>query len=551
MKKRISLLLVLSFCMFAKVAKADFIFGTPTEVPNVNSPSREFNQSISADGLSLFFNSNRPGGLGGIDMWVTTRETIDDSWGNPVNLGPTINTPDNDWGPSISADGLTLYFDTRQPGVSGAIDDIWVATRETTDDDWGNLVSLGPTVNSSSDDCYQCISADGLELYFSSNRSCGYGNYDLWVTTRETTDDPWGNPANLGPTVNSSGYEIDPGISADGRILFFTIGASNCGSRCGYGGTEIWMTRRATVSDPWDEPVNLGSTVNSSAFEDYSNISADGSTLFFRYSQSGRYGGGDIWQAPIIPIVDFNADGIVDTADMCLMVDHWGENYSYCDIGPTPLGDGVVDTQDLIVLSEYFFEEINDPTLAAHWAFDETEGMVVADSTGDNNGYALGDPVWQPDEGLVDGALQLDGVDDYVITGAALNPAEGPFSVLAWINGGAPGQVVVSQQGAANWLMADAEGNFMTELKGSGRNSVPLQSQTIITDGNWHRVGLVWDGANRILYVDDVSVAQDTQDDLGASDSGLYIGTGKGMESGTFWPGLIDDVRIYNRAIIP
>ncbi len=63
------------------------------------------------------------------------------------------------------------------------------------------------------------------------------------------------------------------------------------------------------------------------------------------------------------PIVDFNGDGIVDTADMCIMVDHWGENYSLCDIGPTPFGDGIVDVQDLIVLAEHLFEEFPPVTV--------------------------------------------------------------------------------------------------------------------------------------------------------------------------------------------
>lgn len=67
------------------------------------------------------------------------------------------------------------------------------------------------------------------------------------------------------------------------------------------------------------------------------------------------------------PPPDFNGDGIVDSIDMCIMIDHWGENYSYCDIGPTPLGDGVVDVEDLRVLAEHLFEEMNDSTLIAHW----------------------------------------------------------------------------------------------------------------------------------------------------------------------------------------
>jgi hypothetical protein len=445
---------------------------------------------------------------------------------------------------SISSDGLSLYFDTSQ-NRSSAIDDLWVATRATTDEDWSNPVNLGSTVNSGADDYTPSISADSLELYFTSGpQRGGYGNYDIWVTTRETIHDDWCAPENLGPTVNSSDYELDPCISPDGRMLFFT-------RTPGQEETNIWMAWRATTNDEWGEPVNLGPTINSLGFEGYPNVSADGSTLFFRYGPSDRRNGGDIWQAQIIPIIDLNGNGIVDAADMCIMVDHWGEDCSLCDIGPMPWGDGIIDTQDLIVLSEYLFEDINDPTLAANWAFDETEGMVVADSSGNNNGYALGDPVWQPDGGPVDGALQLDGADDYVITGAPPIPSDGPFSVLAWVNGGAPGQVVMSQQGAANWLMADTEGNLMTELKGSGQSAAELPSQAIVIDGDWHRIGVVWDGFSRTLYVDSIAVAQDTQDGLQGSESGLYIGTGKSMESGTFWSGMIDDVRIYNRVVIP
>jgi len=196
--------------------------------------------------------------------------------------------------------------------------------------------------------------------------------------------------------------------------------------------------------------------------------------------------------------------------------------------------------------------QVNDPRIIAYWKLDEAEGMVVKDSAGENDGYALGDPIWQPDSGQVDGALQLDGVDDYVVTGAAPNPEKESYSVLAWIKGGAPGQVVVSQMGKANWLGADpSEGFLMTELTMAGRNSCSLASEAVITDGNWHRIGFVWDGSYRRLYVDGVVVAEDVQDNLDISVNGLYIGTGEAMEAGTYWSGLIDDVRIYNRAVKP
>ena len=109
----------------------------------------------------------------------------------------------------------------------------------------------------------------------------------------------------------------------------------------------------------------------------------------------------------------------------------------------------------------------------------------------------------------------------------------------------------MSQQGVANWLTADAEGNLMTELKCTGRSAGPLFSETVITDGQWHRIGLVWDGSHRTLYVDDVTVAEDTQPGLEGSQMGLYIGAGKAMAPGTYFSGLIDDIRIYNRAVSP
>ena len=250
------------------------------------------------------------------------------------------------------------------------------------------------------------------------------------------------------------------------------------------------------------------------------------------------------------PSPDFNGDGMIDSADMCFMVDYWGTNCFLCDIAP-PLGDGVVNVEDLKVLAEHLFEEVNDPTLVAHWAFDEAEGTNAGDSVGENNAYVMGAAVWRPNGGQVGGALQLNGANDYLATEYVVNPADGAFSVLAWIKGGMTGQVIVTQKTVSDWLLIDAEGRLMTSIQCEGRSAGPLLSEAVIADGQWHRVGLVWDGSYRTLTVDGVAGAEDILTGLVSSDQGLYIGAGSNLEQGTFFSGLIDDVRIYNRAVKP
>ncbi|MHC4500882.1 MAG: hypothetical protein ACYS21_17420 [Planctomycetota bacterium] len=348
--------IVAAIVVGCRSAKADFTFGEPTNLgPIVNSSFGDMGASISSDGLSLYFDSDRPGGYGKTDIWVATRETINDPWGEPVNLGPTVNSSKIDWDVYISFDGLELYFRSHRPGGYGG-GDIWVAKRQTKDEPWGVPVNLGSTVNSSTHEDYPSITGDGLEMHFCSyNRPGGYGSWDLWVTTRESIVDPWKQPVNLGATINSSSDDGTPSISFDGRILFFSSIQSS-----GFGSHDLYMTTRATLSDAWGEPVNLGPNVNTAYADVCPRISADGLWLHFCdfiSSRPGGYGREDLWRAPIIPIVDFNSDGIVDAADMCIVVDNWGTDNPLCDVGPMPWGDGIVDVEDLIVVAEHLFEE--------------------------------------------------------------------------------------------------------------------------------------------------------------------------------------------------
>jgi hypothetical protein len=542
-----------------QIARADFVFDRPQNLgPVINSPSSDFGACTSADGLELYFASDRAGGFGTADIWLSTRPSVDVSWGPPTNLGATVNSPYMEAYPSLSSDGLTLYFSdlysgTPRPGGLGGAD-IWVATRTSHNDAWTTPVNLGAPVNSSAMDLSPTVSGDGLILVFASSRAGTSGPYDLWMSTRATVQDPWGSPVNLGAYVNSSAGELECSLSADGLTLFFASGRPG-----GLSNYDLWMTTRKSRGDPWTPTTNVGSVVNSTSTEGSAGVSTDMRTLYFDSDRPGGLGGYDLWEAPIIPVVDFDGDEMVAMGDLVRLIESWGKDDPLVDIGPNPWGDGVVDEKDLEVLMSDWDQEIPSPNLIARWRLDETSGVIAADTVGGNDGTVFGDPLWQPSGGEIGGALLLDGVDDYIGTEYVLNPAAGPFSVFAWVQGGGPGQVIVSQEQGANWLGTDGTTEALrTDLRQpatGGRSAKPagppLISSAVITDGTWHRVGFVWDGSQRILYVDDVEVARDTATGLETTTGGLHLGVDGTLTPGTFWSGLMDDIRIYNKAVKP
>jgi len=377
MKKTILIGLIFSLVLKVEQSKADFTFGEPTKVPNINSSSNDFAPSITADGLMLYFSSNRDHSDDGCytDIWVTTRGTKDEPWETPTKIGPPINTSGPEGNSCISADGLELYFGELwpplflpygcQPRPEGyGYGDIWVSSRETIEDPWGEPVNLGPAVNSSGYEDTPNISADGLTLYFSSDRrpetALSGSGLDIYVTTRLSRDDPWSPAVEIGPAINTATVFVSyPFISSDDLSLIF-MGAPLDYTAKG----DIYLSRRATTSDPWGKPVRLLS-INTSRNEESVTFAAGDSTLYF--SRGDPYNPNqipdpalttyDIWQVEVTPVVDLNIDGIVDSADICILVDNWYTKNTLCDIAPAPLGDGYVDVQDLIVLAEHLFEE--------------------------------------------------------------------------------------------------------------------------------------------------------------------------------------------------
>jgi hypothetical protein len=543
MKKTISLVLVLTLGLVTEITKADFTFGQPVNLGSeINSPQDDFGPEISADGLALYIATDRPGGKGDTDVWVSTRPTKNDEWGSPVHLEGPLNTSYAIWEVSLTADGLQLYF---SDGPFSAImpsghgyGDVWMATRSSTSESFGPPVNM-PAVINSDHAAWADISPDGLELYITSHRTGSIGACDIWMAKRASEDSPWGSPVNLGSDVNSGLPDQTPDICYDGLTLFWAQGV-------GPDGMDLWMARREDQSQPFGAVVALPDGVNTTAGEFGPCLSPDGTVLYFSSNRSGGLGGFDLWQVPIEPICDFNNDLKVDSDDMHIMVDHWGENYPLCDIGPTPFGDGIVDIQDMIVLTEHLYR------LTAHWKLDENDGIVANDSYGDHDGTLNGNPFWQPIGGMIDGSLMLDGIDDYIDTPFILDPSEGSFSVFAWVYSWMPGQVIISQKGefGGTWLGTNPSGKLMTGF--SDVNFGALESELVITDVQWHHVGFVYDmdTLHRRLYVDGILVAEDTSAIAGVpSDDGLYIGASKDLSAGTLFSGFIDDVRIYNQAL--
>lgn len=328
----------------------------------VNSPATDSGVTVSAEGTTLILVSDRRGGLGGFDLWMTSREDVSNpqGWQQPVNLGAPINSTGAESGPSLSRDGLTLFFSSNRPspGRPSGLNNIWVARRGTVAEPFGEPISLGPLFQEfegmldphiSADghtlyfnslgrlsspaplgDIWQVpvatalelsryfmlrsgfgetkilaapfpvgardsrdrgpsFSSDGLSLYFCSDVS---GNMDLWVMNRSSLSAPWTDPAPLG-AINTTAHEAFPAASSDGRSLIFSdwfLFEENFRPD-GFGNGDLWISTRATLRDPWQPAVNLGPVVNSEFAEATPTISGDGRTLIFASDRVGSVSG--------------------------------------------------------------------------------------------------------------------------------------------------------------------------------------------------------------------------------------------------------------------
>ena len=212
----------------------------------LNTSANEQAPALSADESRLYFYSDKPGGLGGFDLYVCRRQNTrdDSSWQPPANLGSPVNSAVNDQGPYLLEDdaaaAITLFFSSNRPGGPG-LDDIYASTLHP------NGIFGAPKVvlelSTPSRDLRPAIRRDGLEMFLDSDRPGGMGGLDIWVTTRRTKMEAWSAPVNLGPVINTAGQDVRPALSFDGTALYF-----HSGGRGGQGDFDLFVTTRALVA---------------------------------------------------------------------------------------------------------------------------------------------------------------------------------------------------------------------------------------------------------------------------------------------------------------
>jgi hypothetical protein len=265
----------------------------------VNSSVSEFNVFLSPDGHSLYFNSPRPGGVGLGDIWVARRECDECPWAAPVNL-TVINTPFTDSSPSISDDGHLLFFASNRPGGSGGTD-IWVSRRDDPTDDfgWGPPVNLGPEINSAEPEegpeFVAGIHPRAGNLYFQRGvaPTLGVDLYVASITRRGRVVKP---PTLITELSVAGANDGRPSVRKHGReIYFWSFGPTREGSMSFAG---LWHSTRRNVRDPWSPPTLLPIPPNAAnAGTIQPHISEDGRTLFFISDRPGGVGGQDIWMS--------------------------------------------------------------------------------------------------------------------------------------------------------------------------------------------------------------------------------------------------------------
>lgn len=263
----------------------------------VNSAFEDLAPHVSSNGLALYFASTRPESQGGEDLWVSTRTHHDEPWGPAANLGAVINTGANERAPALSSNRRLLFFATDRAGGSGGFD-IWLSWRPDPADDfgWQPPVNLGTGINSAAVDAGPSLleradwwwgRAPIPQLYMASARPGGLGGLDIYVGS---VPGGWAGPPTLVTELNSPQADLTPTVRRDGREIIFASARPGV-----IGGFDLWHASRRSIREPWSAPANLGPEVNTEFVEVFPSLSFDAGTLVFQSNRPGGYGGSDLY----------------------------------------------------------------------------------------------------------------------------------------------------------------------------------------------------------------------------------------------------------------
>jgi hypothetical protein len=251
--------------------------------PDLNTPSTDGCPIQSPDGLRLYIASNRPGGHGGLDIWMASRPSKHDSWGAPVDLPEPINSASDDFCPTpVKKHGL--FFVSRRviDGVTCGMGDIYFSRRQAAEWDEPHHFACAPEGPNSTLDEQGPSYARG-RLYFSSSSAAVPG--DLFVS-RQTGHLSFGQATPISELNDAAANDIQPNVRKDGLEVVFSSNRAG-----GMGGQDIWSATRASVDAPWSAAVNLGSSVNTGFGESRPSLSRDARQLLF--GRAGPAGTGE------------------------------------------------------------------------------------------------------------------------------------------------------------------------------------------------------------------------------------------------------------------
>jgi Tol biopolymer transport system component len=256
----------------------------------LNSVFEESAPHVSSDGLSLYFASTRPDSQGGEDLWVSRRANRHAPWETPANLGPAINTGANERSPALSRNRRLLFFATDRAGGAGGFD-IWVSWRPDPADDfgWQPPVNLGTGVNTAATDAGPSFLERGAipQLYMASARPGGAGGLDIYVAS---VPGGWAGPPLPVGELSSPQPDLTPAVRPDGLEIVFASGRPG-----GLGGFDLWRAFRTSLHEPWSTPTHLGPDINTEFLEVFPTLSSDARTLVFQSSRPGGFGGSDLY----------------------------------------------------------------------------------------------------------------------------------------------------------------------------------------------------------------------------------------------------------------